>query len=69
MEHFNQVLTRVERNQQNFAEADKLPLRGLAWFFMVPGALVTGLAGLQLSGLLRQRTNRHGALATREASA
>ena len=69
MEHFNQVLTRVERNQANFAEADKLPLRGLTWFFMVPGALVTGLAALQVSGLVRRRGGQRSALATRKVSA
>jgi hypothetical protein len=55
IDHFNNVLTRVDRNQQNFAEVDKLPLRSLAWWFMIPGALITGLASLQLVLLFRRR--------------
>jgi hypothetical protein len=43
------VITVMDQNVTNFAKADKLPMRNMPWFFIIPGAVLVILAVLQLA--------------------
>jgi len=49
--HYQPLVDTMQANVENYDEADSLPEMTLfTWFFVVPGALLAGLAGLGLYG-------------------
>ncbi|RJQ43931.1 MAG: hypothetical protein C4534_07405 [Gaiellales bacterium] len=45
---FNTVITVMDANVENFQKANELPMRTMPWFFIIAGAAVVVLAGIQL---------------------
>lgn len=55
IDHFDQVVPAMNRNTDNFAQAQSLPMRQLPWMFIVPGLIIMAIAGLQLAAAYRRR--------------
>lgn len=45
---FNTVITVMDDNVENFQKANQLPMRTMPWFFVIAGAVVIVLSGIQL---------------------
>lgn len=45
---FNNVLTVMGDNVENFQKANELPMRNMPWYFIIAGGIIVVLSGIQL---------------------
>ncbi len=53
LDHYDNMVLRMDRNVENYHQANGLPMGLLPWMFIGPGAVIALLAAVQLFALLR----------------